>query len=143
MKKKIYDKKRFFYGIVFATMSIIYLLFVVFDHKLSEISIKNFIYLILLSCLSFFYINQALSPEIDKISKEDKEKEELIDFKASSLALKIINILSLILMFLFIFLWYKTKVQELLGMILSFGIIFNLSLFLPFFTYIYYHKKYK
>lgn len=77
MKKKIYDKKRFFYGIVFATMSIIYLLLVVFDHKLSEIPIKNFIYLILLSCLSFFYINQALSPEIDKISKKDKEKKSL------------------------------------------------------------------
>lgn len=114
--------------------------------------------------LSDDFMNQAV--EIKKLVEENKDLHNLLDeatnsFKSVTMAINCLvyddnykldldkkrkNLLKAIDKYtmdkLKIYGFVK-KAEELLGMILSFGIIFNLSLFLPFFTYIYYHKKYK
>lgn len=141
---KIYSKKTFWSGMFFLVISIIFIFLLI--NQFGEVSngkiIKNSIYLLLSMLFGFASIRQSLSYEKTReAEKENDEREELINLKSSSTAINIVSIISWIFMAVSIILWYKTRAEGTVGMIVAFGIMFGISLFSRIFAYIYYNKK--
>ncbi|WP_062472441.1 hypothetical protein [Jeotgalibaca dankookensis] len=145
MKKKIYNKKVFWSGILFSTISLGYLILLVtrFSKINSGDIIKYIIYGSLAMIFGFSAIRQSLNYDATKKAKqENDEREKFIDLKASDKAINLIQVACFILMFLSAFIWHKTRIDGYIGMIVAFGLMFKLSLILPIFTYFYYDKRY-
>ena len=144
MEKKIYSKSSFWVGIFFALSSFVFLVLLTLqseDMTTGEI-IKNSIFALLGLLFGFSFIRQSLKDE-DTIpaKKESTEREILINFKSAKIALKIVENISLVFMFSSIILWQFNKSDTLIGAIVAFGLIFNISIFSKLFFSIYYNKK--
>lgn len=144
MKKKIYSKRIFWIGVFFLALSLAYMILLIM--RFNDISngkvIKDSIYTLFTMLIGFSSIKQSLSyKETRQAEKENDEREELINLKSSNASIKIIEIVCLVLMVSCIVLWYRTKAQGLLSMVVAFGLVFQISLILQMFTYIYYNKK--
>lgn len=136
--KKIYNKKTFWIGIVFAVISLVYIALIV--NKIGDVDssliIKHSLYSLVSMILSFFFIRQS-----SKLQEKDQREEE-INQKSYKASMRIIQVISWLAMIISIVTWYISKVDGIIGMILAFGIMFNISLFAEPIAYIYYDRKY-
>lgn len=141
---KIYNKKSFWIGIFFLIASLIFMTLLVI--QLNDISngkiIQNSIYSLLSIAFAYLFIRESLSYEKTKeAKKENDEREEFVNLKSSNASINIIQIISGLLMAVSIIIWYMTNIDSLIGMIIAFGLVFNLSVLIKLFTYVYYNKK--
>lgn len=137
--KRIYNKKTFWIGLIFAVISLVYIALIV--SKIGDVDssliIKHSLYSLVSMILSFFFIKQSSK------SQEKDEREEIINKKSYKASIRTIQVISWLAMIISIITWYITKVDGIIGMILAFGIMFNVSLFAEPVAYIYYDRKYK
>lgn len=143
---KIYNKKRFATGVFFLGLFIMSLitLFSKFNNKdIIDIIKSSFTSLLVLFIgLNTFYTS-INKDENKKADIEDKdERNKLIELNSGNLVSKIFTYLFWLLEFLFVFLWYKTKVDELLIAVVIFGLLITLKLVLDIATSIYYNRKF-
>lgn len=142
---RIYNKKRFIIGILFLglfAISVVTLL-----NQFNNRSTINIIKSIVTSLLSLFIGLNLFYTSINKEEnkkadiEEIDERNKLIELNASNLVNKILTYLFWIIEFLFVLLWYKTKVDELLIVVVVFGFLISMKLVLDITTLIYYERK--
>lgn len=144
MKNKIYNRSTFWLGIFFwvlSLFSVIELIFF-FNSMGGGKVLKTFIYLVFTTTVGFWSVQESLSYKRTKKAEQEKdEREELVNLKSDHTTITIIQIVSFILMVAGTIVWYWSNVNELIFIVIAFGLIFNLILFSKLFTYLYYNKK--
>ena len=144
MKKKIYNKKTFWLGIFFLLLSLVFVmeLIFLFDSMSGGRILKTFVYLVFTTIAGFLSVQESLSYKLSKEAEQEKdEREELVNLKSDHASIIIIQTVSFVLMVAATIVWYLSNVNELIFVVISFGLIFNLTLFSQIATYLYYNKK--
>jgi hypothetical protein len=144
MKNKIYNRSTFWLGIFFLVLSLVSVIeLIFFFNSMSGGKIlKIFIYLVFTTTVGFWSVQDSLSYKRTKKSEQEKdEREELVNLKSDHTTIIIIQIVSFILTIAATIVWYLSNVNEMIFVVIAFGLIFNLTLFSKLFTYLYYNKK--
>lgn len=142
--KKIYNKKSLWFGLFFLVVSLIFiaLLTIQFNDMSNGKIISYSIYIVLSLLFGFNFIQESLSyKKTKKANQEQDEREELVKLKSASASIIIIQLASFILLIVAIIVWYLSRINILIGAVVAFGLIFNLTLFSQLVTYLYYNKK--
>jgi hypothetical protein len=144
MKNKIYNRSTFWLGIFFFVLSLFSVIELIFffNSMGGGKILKIFIYLVFTTTVGFWSVQESLSYKRTKKAEQEKdEREELVNLKSDHTTITIIQIVSFILMVAGTIVWYWSNVNELIFIVIAFGLIFNLILFSKLFTYLYYNKK--
>lgn len=144
MKNKIYNRSTFWLGIFFLVLSLVSVIeLIFFFNSMSGGKIlKIFIYLVFTTTVGFWSVQDSLSYKRTKKAEQEKdEREELVNLKSDHTTIIIIQIVSFILTITATIVWYLSNVNEIIFVVIAFGLIFNLTLFSKLFTYLYYNKK--
>ncbi|MCY6370648.1 hypothetical protein [Clostridium ganghwense] len=145
MKKKIYNTKGFWSGIVSLCLAMVGMFFLIpsyyNDMKMAKM-IKSIIGIILLLAIGFTSINRSLDyKKTREDEQQDDEREKFIVLKASQTSLKITQYFCCALMIILMIVWYFTKINGIIGMIVGLGIIWNISIFSDMIAYFYHDKR--
>lgn len=144
MKNKIYNKKTFWLGIFFLLLSLVSVIELIFffDSMSGGRILKTFVYLVFTTITGFLSVQESLSYKISKEAEQEKdEREKIVNLKSDHASIIIIQTVSFVLMIAANIVWYLSNVNELIFVVISFGLIFNLTLFSQLATYLYYNKK--
>lgn len=142
---RIYSKKKFIIGVLFLGLFAVSLIALInqFDNKNTIYIIKS-IFTSLLSLfigLNLFYTSMNKEDNKKDDIEKDDERNKLIELNAGNLVNKIFTYLFWILEFAFVLLWNKTKVDELLIVVVVFGLLITIKLVLDIVTLTYYERK--
>lgn len=144
MKKKIYNKKGFFSGIIsllLATASIIIVITKDYNQMNNVKLWKSIVFSILLLFIGTSSLYRSLNYQCTKEDRQNNdEREQLISFKANTTALKITIVSCFIFMLLFMIAFGITKHSSFIGVFIGISLIFNISMISQIAAYVYHDR---
>ena len=137
---KIYNKKTFVEGLFMVLLAALNLVMGIITH---DFDVKRLILVGALCFLGGRFLKRSMSR---KDSREDQleamdERNQLIQMKHKSKAFEITQLLSFLLILVFIVLYTRSRYEGYIGMIVGLGLVYGISLFADLFTFIYYESK--
>lgn len=144
MKKKIYNKKKFWSGIVFLLLSAISIPNTIIRfNDLDTLRIIKYI-IIDIFCILFGVteVYRSLSSKCTKEDvKDDDEREHLIDLKSKSSAFNITFFICVTIMILSMIAFAVTKNKMLIGILIGISIVPTIMIIVEISSYFYYDKR--
>lgn len=144
MKKKIYNEKGFFSGIISLLLATTLIITVIIKdyHQMNTISLwKSIILSILLLLIGASSLHRSLNYGCTKEDMQNNdERERLVSFKANTTALKITIVSCFIFMLLFMIAFAITKHNSFIGVFIGISLIFNISMISQIAAYVYHDR---
>ncbi|MBU3075441.1 hypothetical protein [Clostridium estertheticum] len=140
MKKKIYNKKKFWSGIVFLLLALISIPDTITHfHNLSALRNTKSI-IVDIFCI-LFGVTEVWRSLSRKCTKEDDERINLVNMKSESSAFKITLFTCATVLILSMIAWRVTKNEVFLGIICCFGMTISIMFISEISSYFYYDKR--
>ena len=137
---KIYNKKKFIFGIFMAVVGVLNIITSIFSKDFDI----NFIILIMaLFVMSFLTIMQSVS---QRIAREDKleeldERNRLIELKSKKKSFELTQMISLLIMLILMIMGMVFADEKFIAMGAGLAVAFTVSLFVEIFTFMYYEDR--
>lgn len=146
MKLKIHNKKGFFSGILLISLSAVLITLMIINGSKQLKTwklVKDIILSFATGIIGFTSLKDSFSYKKTQHQKqENDEREAFIQTTAAKVALNLVHRLCFIFMLACIIIWHFTKIDELIGSVTAFGIIWTTICLIQIGTEIYYESKY-